>query len=1149
MSFVHLHVHSDYSLLDGAASVDALARRAKELKQSALALTDHGNLHGAVAFQQACLKQAIRPILGMEAYIAPGSRQERQSKHGLSDAAYHLILLAETPEGWANLARLSSIGYLQGFYYRPRIDKEVLARHRKGLICLSGCLGGELASLILKNELPLARTAAESFLEIFGKDHYFLEIQDQGLPEQARVNRDILQLGQDLGIRVVATNDSHYAERDMAEAHDAMLCVQTAARVSDRERMRFGSEEYYLKSEQEMRAAFAGLDHVIDASGEIAGRCHAIIETGKPMLPEFTPPADFKGKAAAYLQELCQAGLERRYPAGEALRADAEKRLAYELGIIEKLGFEGYFLVVQDFISWARKQGIRVGPGRGSAAGSLASYCLGITQLDPLERGLLFERFLNPERVSPPDIDVDFEDGRRHEVIEYVARKYGRERVASVATFGTMQARAALRDVGRVLDYSYGEVDVLAKMVPGEPGMTLSLALERSAEFKAAASEARPGRLINLAKKLEGMNRNLGTHAAGIVIAPRDLFDCVPLCLPRDSEDQPEGEAQGLLMTQFDMASLEKVGLLKVDFLGLRTLSVIEGCLKLLKEAGQPLPDVDKLPDRDSEVFAMLSKGESHGVFQLESSGMRDLLRRFKPACLEDLDQLIALYRPGPMRMIDEYLRRREGKDKASYEHPLLEAILSPTQGVIVYQEQVMRVAVELAGFSLAQADLLRRAMAKKDEDLLERQRERFHQGSSQKGLKPDASERVFDLLKRFAEYGFNKSHSAAYAQVAYQTAWLKAHHPQEFFCALLTSELGDSDRLQVNLAELKRQGLAWAGPHINASQAGFTAEKEGLRLGLAVIKGLGWGAAEALAKERASNGAYHDLEDLLRRSDTRVLPARAAESLIKAGALDGLGATRASLLASLPLALDRAVRDRDDRVSGQVSLFEAAANAGPREDPKLPEWQEPQLLAFEKEALGFYLSGHPLDRLEAERNLLRPQSLASLLEARDGAKACVAGLILGVKQLTTKRQEAMARVTLEDASGICELLIWPRAMDKARPHLKKDALIAARGKVDQSGEQAKLSVEDLEDLALAPQRWAKGLHLALPQHDESASEALMHWLRQHSGSLPVYLHWRDGRGELLQKLGTGHGIEFSADARSSLAKLEGLEAWIDLGA
>jgi DNA polymerase-3 subunit alpha len=1101
---------------------------------SALALTDHGNLHGAVEFYYACRKAGIHPVLGCELYVAPGSRFERAG-HGLQDHAHHLVVLARDLQGYKNLLKLSTLGYLQGFYYKPRVDREALKAHSRGLIALSGCLQGEIPSAIRKGALPLARQAAMEHLAIFGEGNFFLELQDHGLPEQQEVNRALAELSRDTGIPTLATNDSHYLERADAEAHDVLLCVQTACAMDDPKRLRFPGSEFYLKDEEEMRRVFAWAPDAVARTAEVAARCQWELPSGRLMMPGFTPPAGFKAPPgaeplAAYLESLCQQGLLRRYPE-PAGRAKAVVRLEHELKVIEQAGFAGYFLIVQDFVAQARKLGVRVGPGRGSAAGSLVAYLLGITALDPLAQGLLFERFLNPERLSPPDIDVDLADTGRDQVIAYVMDRYGRENVAQIATFNTLGARAALRDVGRVLGVPVAEVEGLLKAMPEDPGAGLAEAREASRELQAILSrDARLERLWGLAQRLEGLCRNTSVHAAGIVICPEPLVEHVPLGLARGLKGEAEGgEAAMATVTQYPMESLEKLGLIKMDLLGLRTLSVIDRCLALLPEP----PDVDRLPDGDPATYALLSRGDAHGVFQLESLGMRDLLKRFKPRSLSDLTALGALYRPGAMAGIDEFLRRREGSAAAKAPLPAMDAILAETHGIIVYQEQVMQIAVAVGGLSLAQADLLRRAMSKKDPAAMERQRESFLKGASARHLDPAKAGEVFDLLAKFGGYGFNKSHSAAYALLSYQTAWLKAHHPLQYLCGLMSSELGSPQRLVASMAECRRMGVPVLAPDVNQGGEGFMPDPGGgIRFSLAAVKHVGLSLAQAILRARSQGGPFRSLDELLDRLDGRLINPRALESMAKAGALDSLlpgvapSAARPRLLARLPQAMAAAGRRARERESGQTSLFGQDPLQGPAAEPEAaqpPAWAESMRLGFEKEALGSYVSGHPLSPYESDLKALRPRSLACLDGLRDGEPVLVAGLVLGLKHLTTKRKEPMARAMLEDLEGMGEVILWPSVLAKAGGKVAKDALLVVKGKADLSGDTPKVSAEEVCRLDEAFDKLAAAAHLRLDGRGVEGAARLARLrdlARLHPGKVELYLHMDSAGKEVVQKLG-----------------------------
>jgi DNA polymerase-3 subunit alpha len=936
-----------------------------------------------------------------------------------------------------------------------------------------------------------------------------------------------------MDVPMVATPDCHYLDRRDAQAHAVLLCIQTATTVNDPKRMRFDSEEFYLKSEAEMRELFKWAPQAVDTSLAVAAACSFVLPKAVLRLPAFDLPAGVRDPLE-HLRALCLQALPSRY------RGDtraASERLDHELRVIGHLGYAGYFLVVADFVAAARRMAVRVGPGRGSAGGSLVSYLLGITAVDPLAKGLLFERFLNPERVSPPDIDVDFADTGREKVIDYVVQKYGRPRVAQIIAFGRMAARAAVRDVGRALDYPYGEVDTLAKLVPAEPDMTLDKALEQSPELKAAAADPRTARLLDTAKALEGLARHASTHAAGVVIGQGPLSDAVPLC--------SGGSGDSGVVTQFDMAGLERLGLVKMDFLGLRTLSILDEACRLVAVSGGGLVDLDRVDETEPRVFAMLGQGESHGVFQLESWGMRDLLKRFKPRSVEDIDQLIALFRPGPMRMIDEYVKRREGLVPVRYDLPALEPILKDTYGVIVYQEQVMRIAMEVAGFTAGSADILRRAMGKKDPELLEKQRRAFVDGCAAKGVLGPKAEALFDLLARFAEYGFNKAHSAAYAMLAYQTAWLKAVHPGAFFAACLSSEMGAPERVQASLSEARRAGVAVLGPDINASQARFSLEQGNLRFGLAAVRHVGEAAMESLVAARAT-GSFTSLQDLLERCDASLVNGKAVEHLIKAGALDGLhpegSSGRAALLGGLSQAADGAARARAERASGQGSLFgDDSPLAEPQAAAAPAPWEDSQRLAFEKEALGFYLSGHPLDTWRGALKAFRCVPLSTLAEGRDGAAVTAGGIVMGVKQQVTKRGEAMARLTLEDLDGSCEVILWPRVLESARALVRKEARVLVRGRLDAGGDETRISAETLSSLDEAL-GLAKELHVRLRPGMGSGAEALLAWARSHPGPAALCLHLEEGHRTVVQKAGARVALD-----PAGLAALEGLEleVWV----
>src|SRR6266851_5558565 len=972
--FVHLHVHSEYSLLDGAARLEKLVDRAKALKFPALALTDHGNLFGAVDFYTACSKAGVKPILGCELYVAPGSRFERSSQDGGYEGASHCTVLARTATGYANLMKLVSKAYLEGYYYKPRVDRELLAQHADGLLVLSGCLNSEVSRQLSAGDEAKAQETAGWYQEVFGKDYYFMEVQSHGLDQQVAVTEGTVKIARAIGAPLCGTNDSHYLEAEHSVAHEALLCIQTGTTMSDPNRWKFSSNEFYVKSADEMRAVFKDLPEAYRNTLAVAERCNVDLQFGQFHLPNYQVPEGYT--LDSYLEHLALEGLARRYGSspGDAI----VERLRYELGVVSKMGFSGYFLVVWDFISHARRQGIAVGPGRGSSAGSLVAYCLGITNVDPIRYGLIFERFLNPERISMPDMDIDFADDRRDEVIRYVVDRYGADRVAHIITFGTMGAKAVIRDVARVLGFSYGEADRIAKLVPGFPlNISLDEALEKAPPLaEQVKRDQRVGEMWAVARTLEGCTRHASVHASAVVISDEPLMERVPLY--KDPK-RPE------LITGYAMGPIEKLGLLKMDFLGLKTLTVISDALRLIKESRGIELDGDALPLDDARTYQLLTEARTFGVFQLESAGMRDALKRLKPQRIEDIIAMVALYRPGPMDLIEDFVNRKHGRSPIAYEHPLMEPVLQETYGIMVYQEQVMRLAADLAGFSLGEADTLRKAMGKKDRELMATQREKFLVGCRANDIDGRKAERVWDLIEKFAGYGFNKSHAACYGLVAYQTAYLKANHPTEFMAALLTSEMEKTDKIVQYMEECRSMGLRVEPPAVGVSGARFTVLGDTIHFGLAAIKNVGTTAIESIAKAREA-GAFASLADFCGRVDLRLVNRRVVESLIKAGAFDALGETRAGLLSGLDQAMEAGQRSQRDRDEGQASLFESlspprpeGSAPAPRVDSHVPEWPREELLGYEKEVLGFYLSGHPLDEFREVAGRLRAISAAEL--------------------------------------------------------------------------------------------------------------------------------------------------------------------------
>ena len=1054
--FVHLHVHSEYSLLDGAARLEKLVQKAKELKFPAIALTDHGNLFGSVDFYTSCAKAGVKPIIGCELYVAPGSRFERSGQDGSYEGASHCTVLARTQTGHANLMKLVSKAYLEGFYYKPRVDRELLAQHADGLLVLSGCLNSEVSRLLSAGDEAKARQTAGWYQDVFGKDYYFMEVQAHGLTEQTRVTEGTIRIAQALGAPICGTNDSHYLEAADSRAHEALLCIQTGTTMSDPNRWRFSTEEFYLKSAEEMRGVFKELPEACANTLAVAERCNVDLSFGQFHLPRYQVPDGFT--LDSYLEHLAWEGLAERY--GSSPPDSVGDRLRYELGVISKMGFSGYFLVVWDFIAYARRQGIAVGPGRGSSAGSLVAYCLGITSVDPIRYGLIFERFLNPERISMPDMDIDFADDRRDEVIRYVVDRYGADRVAHIITFGTMGAKAVIRDVGRVLGFPYGEADRIAKLIPGFPlNITLDESLEKSPPLaEQVKREPRVGELWAVAKALEGCTRHASVHASAVVISDEPLMDRVPLY--KDPK-RPE------LITGLAMGPIEKLGLLKMDFLGLKTLTVIANAVALVKETRGIELDADHLPLDDARTYQCLSDAKTFGIFQLESAGMRDALKRLKPQRLEDIIAMVALYRPGPMDLIDDFIDRKHGRAPISYEHPLMERYLEETYGVMVYQEQVMRLAADLAGLSLGEADTLRKAMGKKDRELMAQQREKFIGGCKANKIDGRKAERIWDLIEKFAGYGFNKSHAACYAMVAYQTAYLKANYPVEFMAALLTSEMDKTDKIVQYMEESRAMGLRVEAPDVNASRTWFTVRAEAIHFGLGAIKNVGEAAIESIVRSRQETGTFSTLEDFCGRVDLRLVNRRVMESLIKAGAFDSLEHTRAGLLASLDQAMEAGQRRQRDREEGQVSLFEALG-AAPAPAPRaaaasVPEWPAEERLGYEKEVLGFYLSGHPLEQYREVGGRLGATTAAELFARSVGARVLLLGQVSAVTENSTKSGNRMAFATLDLVDGSVPLTIFPEPYRGCAVALKHRGPVLVRGRLDDSDKGRVVLVEEVK--------------------------------------------------------------------------------------
>jgi DNA polymerase-3 subunit alpha len=1113
--FAHLHVHSEYSLLDGAARLERLIQKAKELRFPAIALTDHGNLFGSVDFYEGCARAGVKPILGCELYVAPGSRFERSGQDGSYEGASHCTVLARTLTGWANLMKLVSKAYLEGYYYKPRVDRELLAQHADGLLVLSGCLNSEVSRLLSAGEEGKARQTAGWYQEVFGKDYYFMEVQSHGLEAQGPVTEGTLRIARAIGTPVCGTNDSHYLEAGHARAHEALLCIQTGTTMSDPARWRFSSDEFYLKSADEMRTVFKDLPEAYRNTLAVAERCNVDLRFGQFHLPRYQVPDGHT--LDSYLEHLAFEGLRQRY--GSSPADAAVERLRYELGVISKMGFAGYFLVVWDFIAYARRQGIAVGPGRGSSAGSLVAYCLGITNVDPLRYGLIFERFLNPERISMPDMDIDFADDRRDEVIRYVVERYGEDRVAHIITFGTMGAKAVIRDVARVLGFSYGEADRLAKLVPGFPlNITLDESLEKApALAEQVKREPRVAELWAVAKALEGCTRHASVHASAVVISDQPLMERVPLY--RDPK-RPE------LITGLAMGPIEKLGLLKMDFLGLKTLTVITDTVRLVKESRGLALDPDRFPLDDPGTYQLLSDARTFGIFQLESAGMRDALRRLKPRRIEDIIAMVALYRPGPMDLIDDFIARKHGRSPIAYEHPAMEQHLHETYGIMVYQEQVMRLAADLAGFTLGEADTLRKAMGKKDRDLMAMQREKFVAGCKGNAIDARKAERIWDLIEKFAGYGFNRSHAACYAFVAYQTAYLKANYPVEFMAALLTSEMDKTDKIVQYMEESRAMGLRVEPPNVNVSGPQFTVVGDAIHFGLAAIKNVGATAIESIVASRHGAGAFTSLEDVCGRVDLRLVNRRVIESLIKAGAFDSLGQSRAGLLAGLDRAMEQGQRRQRDREEGQVSLFDALGSGDRGAEPApaagraagVPEWPPEEMLAYEKDVLGFYLSGHPLEQYREVARRLGTTSAAEVYARPVAARVLLLGQISAVTENSTKSGNRMAFATLELVDGSVPLTIFPEPFRSAAGALRERGPVLVKGRTDDSDKGRVVLAEEVRMLeeALAGGRAGES---AEPAHtcriripaglDDPPARlaAVRETCRAHPGRTPVFVH------------------------------------------
>ena len=1128
MAFTHLHVHTEYSLLDGSNKIKEYVKRVKELGMDSAAITDHGVMYGVIDFYRAAREAGIKPILGCEVYVAPNSRFDKELTGG-EDRYYHLVLLAENNTGYANLMKIVSRGFTEGYYYKPRVDMEVLQTYHEGIIALSACLAGEVQRYIIKGLHEEAKKAALKYEACFGKGNFFLEMQDHGIPEQKLVNTELLKLSKETGIELVVTNDVHYTYKEDVDSHDILLCLQTGKKLADEDRMRYVGGQYYVKSEEEMKALFPYAWEAVENTQRIADRCHVEIEFGVTKLPKFEVPEGYD--SWTYLNKLCSDGLAERYgdehaPAGSTGQTLRE-RLDYELNVIRTMGYVDYFLIVWDFINYAKEHGIPVGPGRGSAAGSIVAYCLKITNIDPIRYQLLFERFLNPERVSMPDIDVDFCFERRQEVIDYVGRKYGADKVVQIVTFGTMAARGVIRDVGRVMDMPYAFVDSIAKMIPNELNITIDKALDMNPEFKSLySSDDRVHHLIDMCKRLEGLPRNTSMHAAGVVICQKSADEFVPLSRGSD----------GSIVTQFTMTTLEELGLLKMDFLGLRTLTVIQNAVNMIEKDTGVHIDVDHIDYDDKKVLESLGTGKTDGVFQLESTGMKNFMKELRPQSLEDVIAGISLYRPGPMDFIPKYIRGKNNPDSITYACPQLEPILAPTYGCIVYQEQVMQIVRDLGGYTLGRSDLVRRAMSKKKQAVMEKERANFVYGNEEegvpgcvsRGIDEKTASGIYDTMMDFAKYAFNKSHAACYAVVAYQTAYLKYYYPVEFMAALMTSVIDNPKKVAEYILVCRNMGIEILPPDINEGESGFSVSGSSIRYALTAIKSVGRPVIAAVVEEREERGPFLNLQDFVNRITDKDVNKRAVESFIKAGALDGLGGTRKQFMSVFSQVMDRTQKDRKNNMAGQLSLFDIVEEEEKEglalKLPDVGEYPKEMKLAFEKEVLGIYVSGHPLEEYEAAWRKKISNTTADFaydeetqgVRVKDGAKAVIGGLIAAKTIKYTKDNKIMAFLTIEDLVGTVEVIVFPKTYEQSASFLTEDAKVFVQGRISvEEDKDGKLICEKIVPFTeLKKKVWIK-----FPDMEayKAAEAGLMDMLRESEGKdgIVIYIENPKAKKEL----------------------------------
>ena len=1144
MNFTHLHVHTEYSLLDGSNKIKEYVARVKELGMDSAAITDHGVMYGVIDFYREAKAAGINPILGCEVYVAPNSRFDREVGSD-EDRYYHLVLLAENNQGYANLMKIVSLGFVEGFYYRPRVDKELLRQYHEGIIALSACLAGEVPRYLTRGLYEEARQTALEYQEIFGKDNYFLELQDHGIPDQRLVNQQLLRMSEELHIPLVATNDVHYTYEDDVAAHDILLCIQTGKKLTDENRMRYEGGQYFVKSPEQMAELFPYALQALENTHKIAKRCHVEIEFGVTKLPRFDVPSPYT--SWEYLNKLCYEGLDERY--GDRAE-ELKSRLKYELDTIQKMGYVDYFLIVWDFIRYARDHGIPVGPGRGSAAGSIVSYTLGITQLDPIRYNLLFERFLNPERVSMPDIDVDFCFERRQEVIDYVVRKYGKDCVAQIVTFGTMAARGVIRDVGRVMDLPYALCDSIAKMIPQELNITIDKALEMNHELKTLYdTDEKIKELINMSRRLEGLPRHTSMHAAGVVISQKEVDEYVPLSRAAD----------GTIVTQFTMTTLEELGLLKMDFLGLRTLTVIDNAVRLVaKDTGRKL-DMLKIDYNDRAVLDSIGTGKTEGVFQLESGGMKNFMKELKPQSLEDIIAGISLYRPGPMDFIPQYIRGKNNPETITYDCPQLQPILEPTYGCIVYQEQVMQIVRDLGGYTLGRSDLVRRAMSKKKAAVMAKERQNFVYGNKEEGvpgcikngIDEKTANKIYDDMTDFAKYAFNKSHAAAYALVAYQTAYLKYYYPVEFMAALMTSVIDNPPKVAEYILTCRQMGIRILPPDINVGEAGFTVDGKNIRYGLSAIKSIGRPVIDAVVEERTLGGPYRSLKDFIERLTGKETNKRTIENFIKSGAFDGLGGTRKQFMMIYADIMDRIAHEKKSSMTGQMSLFDLMGEEDKREYeiqlPKVGEYDKEQLLAFEKEVLGIYVSGHPLEKYEAlwKHVITNVTSDFALDEetghskVMDGNRAVIGGILTDKRVKYTKTNKTMAYLTVEDLVGTVEVVVFPKDYEKNLQYLNVDDRVFIRGRVSSEDDQSsKLICEKMFRFDEVPQElW---IQFATISDYRAREKQLFDLLRNSDGKDYVVIYVRDGRS--VRRLGDNWTVRADESLLGALSEAFGAD-------